>query len=81
MKNNRSFLTAGLLAALVLHSGFAQENNQPPDGFETLFNGQDLTGWYGRKGDASPQVWAEMSAEQQAAYDQLASEGLTVEIG
>ncbi len=24
----------------------AQENNQPPEGFESLFNGQDLSGWH-----------------------------------
>jgi hypothetical protein len=26
---------------------FAQENNEPPQGFKALFNGKDLSGWYG----------------------------------
>jgi hypothetical protein len=39
--------------------------NQPPAGFTALFNGQDLSGWYGMK-SASPYVLAEMSAEDRA---------------
>ncbi len=37
----------GTLALLVLPLvATAQENNQPPEGFESLFNGQDLSGWH-----------------------------------
>ena len=39
--------------------------NQPPVGFTALFNGQDLTGWYGMQSE-SPYVLATMSAEDRA---------------
>ncbi|MDG2385254.1 MAG: DUF1080 domain-containing protein [Pirellulaceae bacterium] len=35
---------------LVVHCSshaFGQENNQPPEGYRALFNGKDLSGWYG----------------------------------
>jgi len=35
------------LVGLISATTFAQENNQPPPGFTALFNGKDLTGWYG----------------------------------
>ncbi|MFN0050969.1 MAG: DUF1080 domain-containing protein [Planctomycetales bacterium] len=40
-------LVVGLIAACWSATGVAQENNQPPKGFQALFNGRDLTGWYG----------------------------------
>lgn len=39
---------------------FSQEDNQPPEGFEKLFNGQDLSGWHGM-GHFSPIKLAAMS--------------------
>ena len=39
---------------------FGQENNQPPAGYEKLFNGQDLSGWHGM-GHFSPIKLAAMS--------------------
>ncbi len=74
MRFIRPCLSVPLLVALALNPSFAQENNQPPDGFEALFNGKDLTGWYGRKGDLSPKDWAERSAELKAADDQNAKQ-------
>jgi hypothetical protein len=43
----------------------AEEQNVPPDGFTALFNGQDLTGWYGLGHFDPRQLWA-MSDEQRA---------------
>ena len=36
MKINRPSCPPLLLAGLVLHPGFAQENNPPPDGFDPV---------------------------------------------
>lgn len=36
-----------LLTLLVSAPAGAQENNQPPEGFESLFNGKDFAGWTG----------------------------------
>ncbi len=55
------------LACLLLAlPGQAQDNNQPPEGFSALFNGEDLTGWVGGT-TIDP---AKISAEQQAKWDQ-----------
>jgi len=42
-----------------------------PKGFTKLFNGKDLTGWRGRKGDYSPYVEAKLTKEEQAAAQVL----------
>jgi len=57
-----------LLFAVALHSFplLAQEGNQPPKGFEALFNGKDLTGWHGM-GHFNPQKLAEMDDKARAA--------------
>ena len=47
----------------------------------TLFNGKDLTGWYGRNGNLSPKDWAERSAELKAADDQDAKQHWSVSDG
>lgn len=47
-------------------SAAAQENNQPPDGFVALFNGTDLSGWYGLGHFDPRKLWA-MSDEERAA--------------
>ncbi|MHB0957791.1 MAG: 3-keto-disaccharide hydrolase [Pirellulaceae bacterium] len=39
---------------------------QPPAGFTALFNGQDLTGWYGME-SVSPDALAAMTAQERAA--------------
>jgi hypothetical protein len=46
-------------------TAFGQENNQPPDGFEALFNGKDLSGWHGM-GTSDPQEFAELSEAERA---------------
>ena len=50
------------------------EHNVPPAGFTTLFNGKDLSGWYGlvTKDRAD---FLKMSPEEQAAYKKKSVEG------
>ncbi len=43
-----------------------QEDNKPPEGFAALFNGTDLTGWYGL-GHFDPRKLSAMSDEERAA--------------
>ncbi len=44
----------------------AVELNEPPEGFTALFNGEDLSGWYGMGHFDPRKVWA-MTAEERAA--------------
>ena len=50
----------------------AQQN--PPAGFTALFNGSDLSGWYGWTTRDPNELWA-MSAEEQAKYKKQSIEG------
>lgn len=43
----------------------AQENNQPPQGFSALFNGENLEGWYGQR-DMNPGQIADLSRIERA---------------
>lgn len=66
-------LTFSLLAVLaLLPSAFAQ--NQPPAGFTSLFNGKDLTGWFGW-GTKDPRELLAMTPEQLAEYKKQSIEG------
>jgi hypothetical protein len=59
------FGAAGASAILV-----AQAKSSAPDGFTTLFNGKDLSGWRGRPGGGgvfSPYVEAKFTPEERAA--------------
>lgn len=47
-------------------SAVAQEQNKPPEGFVALFNGTDLSGWYGLGHFDPRKLWA-MSDEERAA--------------
>ncbi len=44
----------------------AQDNNQPPEGFTSLYNGQDLSGWFGL-GHFSPVKLSKMTDEERTA--------------
>jgi hypothetical protein len=55
-----------LISNSVQRSAIAQENNQAPDGFTALFNGQDLSGWHGLA-HFDPRKLAEMTAEEVAS--------------
>lgn len=61
-------LTPVFLLAAIIVSG--AENNQPPLGFKALFNGKDLTGWWGLKTE-NPAKWMALDkkkfAEKKAA--------------
>ena len=54
-----------VLTWLFAVSAVAQENNQPPQGYTALFNGTDLSGWYGM--NFNPIKLAAMSDEDRAA--------------
>lgn len=68
------FCLAGLLA-LGLAGISAGAENEPPAGFVALFNGKDLTGWYGYD-TKDPRKFQEMSAEDQAAARQKSQEDI-----
>jgi hypothetical protein len=50
------------------------ENNTPPEGFTALFNGKDLSGWYGW-GTKDPTELSKMTPEEQADYKKKSIEG------
>ena len=47
MIRQRSIAWAGTIALVILQSAIGQTPQELPKGFETLFNGRDLTGWRG----------------------------------
>ncbi|HWC88450.1 MAG TPA: DUF1080 domain-containing protein, partial [Pirellulales bacterium] len=53
-----------LLSLLVTASAASAAENEPPAGFTALFNGRDLTGWYGL--NANPEKVAAMPEEERA---------------
>jgi len=62
-----SFILTGILSVSVLLTpAFAQEKplNKAPKGFTSLFDGQNLSGWRGEKGDYSPHTQATLTPEQ-----------------
>ena len=48
--------------------------DEPPAGFTALFNGKDLSGWYGWGTQDPADLW-KMSAEEKAAYKKKSIEG------
>ena len=64
-----ALIEIGILAAAVLRPALPQERslNRPPEGFTTLFNGKDLSGWRGRQPNYSPHAEALLSKEELAA--------------
>lgn len=58
------------LACLCTLTGFsiAEDIKSPPEGFEAIFNGKNLNGWYGRK-TADPAKWSEASKEDLDKWD------------
>jgi len=61
------------LAALATLPALA-ENNVPPSGFNALFNGKDLSGWYGWGTQDPTDLW-KMSPEERAEYKKKSVEG------
>lgn len=60
-----------ILAAATLCSA---ADNTPPEGFTPLFNGKDLSGWYGW-GTQDPTDLAKMTPEEQAVYKKKSLDG------
>lgn len=64
-----------LISALALVSmPLCAEQNVPPAGFTALFNGKDLSGWYGGS-KKDPDEWQKLSPEEQADYKKKSVEG------
>ena len=59
-------ITVALMLTLAAVLARAQENNRAPSGYVALFNGQDLTGWYGLR-QIDPRKLAAMSTADRAA--------------
>jgi hypothetical protein len=53
----------------------AQENNQPPQGFKTLFNSRDIEHWTGGS-TRDPREIAALTAEERAAWDAEMQRGI-----
>ena len=77
--SNTFLMTVALVVVLASFAGMAEaagKLNKPPKGFQTLFNGKDLTGWKGLVGD--PKKRAKMSeselAEAQVKADEVMRE-------
>ena len=60
-------LLAWMLIGLVSSSAAAELSKQPPEGFEKLFNGENLEGWFGRS-TQDPRELLAMSAEEFAKH-------------
>ncbi|MCX6930642.1 MAG: DUF1080 domain-containing protein [Verrucomicrobia bacterium] len=67
----RILIISSLLLATGL--GFA-EQNRPPEGWTALFNGKDLSGWYGW-GTQDPTDLRKMSPEEQSSYKKKSVDG------
>ncbi len=67
-----AFCTLALLAGLAVTA--SAENNVPPEGFKPLFNGKDLSGWYGW-GTQDPTDFWNMTPEKKAEYKKQSVEG------
>ncbi len=65
------------MLALAAVSGLLAET-APPEGFTPLFNGKDLSGWYGWGTRDPSELWA-MSPEEQATYKKQSVEGGAVD--
>jgi len=57
---------AFVVCCALVTTAVGQEDNKPPEGFAALFNGTDLTGWYGLGHFDPRKLWA-MSDEERAA--------------
>ena len=65
----RTFIILAVITSLFMQgmSADAAELNVPPKGFKALFNGKNLSGWYGWSTKNPEDLWS-MSADDQAAY-------------
>ncbi|MGC8830675.1 MAG: 3-keto-disaccharide hydrolase [Verrucomicrobiia bacterium] len=64
MQNNILIkFAAALISTAVLSYCLYAALNEPPPGFKALFNGKDLTGWWGA-GTEDPRKWMSLSADE-----------------
>lgn len=63
-----------LLTLLALAAPAFAENNVPPAGFTALFNGKDLSGWYGWGTKDPTELW-KMPPEQSVKYKEQSIDG------
>ena len=61
--------------ATLLHAEGGDNLNVPPDGFVALFNGKDLSGWFGHGTEDPRSLWAmsknELAAHQEKTLDDI----------
>lgn len=62
------------LLAAVAAPALAADHNTPPPGFTALFNGKDLSGWYGWSTQDPADLW-NMTPEERAAYKKKSVDG------
>jgi len=68
-------LTFSFLPAVLLGVSLASAADPaPPEGFQALFNGKDLSGWYGWSTKDPTELW-DMSPEDRAEYKKKSVEG------
>ena len=72
MKVSSSYIFLTALAGLASIASAA--NNTPPEGFKALFNGKDLSGWYGW-GTKDPTELSKMTPAELAEYKKKSVEG------
>ena len=65
--NTRSFLTLAIVSLLLVPASSLSAEIKAPKGFTSLFNGKDLSNWYGWSTKNPEELW-KMSAEEQKAY-------------
>ncbi len=64
-----------LILAVVLFGQFSLRAEEMPEGFVPLFNGKDLSGWFGRKTEDPAKLKA-MSAEELKAHKESTQEDI-----
>ena len=77
MKSRVSFFTSSILAVAllsVLPGSASAADPAPPEGFTALFNGKDLSGWYGWSTKDPTELWS-MTPEERAEYKKKSVEG------
>ncbi len=65
--NIRSFLTLAIVSLLLVPASSLSAEIKAPKGFTSLFNGKDLSNWYGWSTKNPEELW-KLSTEEQKAY-------------
>jgi hypothetical protein len=78
MKYNWCFAVSlvGLLCPVLLAPVRGQENNRPPEGFTSLFNGRDIQNWTGNT-TRDPREIAALSPSERATWDATMKQGIS----